>query len=77
MAPGTTRAELVQALADTSNTMGLALSTESYLGDVNIEEPILLKSYAIVLPKIASALGDPTPTRDALTPARDSLAPPR
>ena len=53
------------ALADTSNTIGLALSMSAYMADVNIQEPDLLKAYAIVLPKIDSALGDHTPALGA------------
>ena len=43
--------------ADPSRASGLAISMMAYLGDVNIQEPGLLKLYGLVLPKIDSALG--------------------
>jgi hypothetical protein len=43
--------------ADPNHASGLAISMMSYLGDVNIQEPGLLKMYGVVLPKIDSALG--------------------
>lgn len=52
--------------ADTSNTVGLTIAMSAYMGDVNIQEPGLLKSYNVMLPKLDSALGDRTPARTAL-----------
>ncbi|HEY8312371.1 MAG TPA: hypothetical protein VIG47_17515 [Gemmatimonadaceae bacterium] len=43
--------------ADPNHASGLAISMMAYMGDVNIQEPTLLKMYAVVLPKIDSALG--------------------
>lgn len=44
--------------ADTSNTVGLTISMMAYMGDVNLQEPGLLKAYAVMVPKLDSALGD-------------------
>jgi hypothetical protein len=46
--------------ADTSNTVGLTIAMMAYMGDVNIQEPGLLKAYDVMLPKLDSALGDRT-----------------
>jgi hypothetical protein len=37
---------------DPNHASGLATSMLAYLGDVNIQEPTLLKMYDIVLPEI-------------------------
>jgi hypothetical protein len=44
--------------ADTNNTVGLTIAMMAYMGDVNIQEPSLLKAYKVVLPKLDSAIGD-------------------
>jgi hypothetical protein len=44
--------------ADTSNTVGLTIAMMTYMGDVNIQEPGLLKAYKVMLPKLDSALED-------------------
>ena len=51
--------------ADTSNTVGLTIAMMAYMGDVNIQEPSLLKAYDVMLPKLDSALDDRAPARIA------------
>jgi hypothetical protein len=47
--------------ANSEDARGLAGVMESYLEDVNIQEPRLLKLYDALLPQIDSALGGPPP----------------
>jgi hypothetical protein len=46
----------------------------AYMGDVNIQEPSLLKAYDVMLPKLDSALDDRAPARTASPPPTASGA---
>jgi hypothetical protein len=64
--------------ADTSSTVGLTIAMMAYMGDVNIQEPGLLKAYAVVLPKLDSALDNHAAAHAAsATPGPDSSTIPK
>jgi hypothetical protein len=48
--------------SNVSNATPLAIAMSAYLGDVNIQEPLLMRLYDHLLPRIDSALGGPPPT---------------